>query len=53
LGERINRARRLLANQRLSLADVAFSVGFATQSHFTVAFRKAVGVTPRHYRAAL
>lgn len=53
LGERINRARRLLANQRLSLADVAFSVGFATQSHFTAAFRKAVGVTPRDYRAAL
>ncbi len=51
LRERINRARRLLATQGcLSIADIAFTVGFATQSHFTAAFKRSVGVTPRHYR---
>lgn len=53
LRERIEQAKRLLATQSMSIADIAFSVGFSTQSHFTAAFRKVVGVTPRHYRAEL
>jgi AraC family transcriptional regulator len=53
LRERINYAKRLLATQPVSIADVALTVGFSTQSHFTAAFRRAVGVTPRRFRVGL
>lgn len=52
LRQRILAAKRLLAAQQLPIADVALSVGFASQSHFTTAFNKVVGVTPRRYRAS-
>ena len=47
---RIDRARRLLCDPRLSIADVAFSCGFATQPHLTAVFRKLFGATPKAYR---
>jgi AraC family transcriptional regulator len=47
---RIDRARRLLRDPRLSIADVAFDCGFATQAHLTAVFRKLVGATPKAYR---
>jgi AraC family transcriptional regulator len=53
LKERIKEARALLALRHLSIADVALAVGFSSQSHFTLAFKNAVGVTPRHYRASV
>jgi len=51
--QRIDEARRLLANPTLPIAEVALAVGFATQSHFTVTFKRVVGVTPRRYRETL
>jgi AraC family transcriptional regulator len=47
---RIQRAKTLLRNQRLSIADVGASVGLPNQSHFTELFRRHVGTTPRAYR---
>lgn len=47
---RLNRAKTLLRGE-LALADVAASVGFADQAHFTRQFKKAFGVTPGKYRA--
>jgi AraC family transcriptional regulator len=47
---RIDRAKRLLHDPRLSIADIAFDCGFATQAHLTAAFRKLVGSTPKVYR---
>ncbi len=52
LHERIAHAKRLLATQRLPIADVALAVGFAGQSHFTTVFHRMVGVTPRQFRLA-
>jgi AraC family transcriptional regulator len=49
IGQRIGEARRLLAARRLSVAEVALAVGFANQSHFAEAFRKATGTTPGRY----
>ena len=51
LAERIERAKRLLRNPKLTALDVALLVGFADASHFTKVFRRAVGTTPRRYRA--
>jgi AraC family transcriptional regulator len=48
---RIDHAKLLLASKTLSIADVAFAVGFANPSHFARTFAAATGVTPSAYRA--
>lgn len=47
---RIERAQKLLESGSLPLSLVANAVGFFDQSHFTVQFRRAVGMTPARYR---
>ncbi len=47
---RIARARSLIGDTSLPLADIAAATGFATQSHLTTAFRRATGFTPAAYR---
>jgi len=47
---RVDHAKRLLAAD-IPVKSVAHAVGFATASHFSVAFRRATGDTPRDYRA--
>ncbi|MFY0992000.1 helix-turn-helix domain-containing protein [Halomonas sp. C05BenzN] len=53
LRRRIDEARRLLTNPRVSVTDVCFSVGFRDLSYFTRTFQKHVGRTPTAYRQAL
>jgi len=47
---RLERAKALLRDTPLSIAQVAFDVGFSSQSHLTTAFRKEVGATPKQYQ---
>jgi len=47
---RIQHARALLSNPEASIVDVALSVGFQTQAHFTTVFKRIVGFTPRRWR---
>jgi AraC-like DNA-binding protein len=49
---RLERAKQLLAEERLSIAGVAQRVGYASQSHFCYLFKRQFGVTPRTYRAS-
>jgi len=46
---RLRRAEQLLAGE-LSLSEIALAVGFASQSHFTEAFRRRTGRTPAQAR---
>ncbi len=48
---RLERARDLLAGSSLSVLEVALAVGYGSHSHFTTAFKKATGLTPREYRS--
>ena len=48
----VERAKDLLREGRLSLAQVAAAVGFADQSHLTRHFKRLVGVTPRQFLGA-
>jgi AraC family transcriptional regulator len=48
--QRMDQAKNLLGNSDLSLVEVAASVGYQTQAHFTGVFHKHVGVTPRTFR---
>jgi AraC family transcriptional regulator len=47
---RVRAAVRALADAGRPLADVAFTTGFADQSHLTRVMRSATGLTPRRYR---
>ena len=50
LRRRIERAQEMLIKTRLPLAEVALSVGFQTQSHFTAVFKRFVGRPPHAWR---
>lgn len=52
LRRRIERAQEMLVDRRASLVDVALSVGFQTQSHFTSVFKRFVGQPPGLWRQA-
>ncbi|WP_066650873.1 helix-turn-helix domain-containing protein [Sphingomonas sp. CCH10-B3] len=47
---RLDRARTMLVGGDLGLAELALACGFASQSHFTAAFTKAIGTPPGRYR---
>ncbi len=47
---RTEEAKRLLRSRNLHIAEIAQRVGFEDQSHFTAAFRKMTGTTPRRWR---
>jgi AraC family transcriptional regulator len=50
LKQRVQRAKELLGNPALPLAEVAVSCGFADQSHFTRVFAAMTGVGPGAWR---
>jgi transcriptional regulator GlxA family with amidase domain len=50
LNARVKHAQTLLLNGTLPLAEIAVRLGFADQSHFTKAFRRATGTTPGEWR---
>jgi len=53
LNRRIERARRLLGDADMSIAEVAYCCGFSSQAHLTLAFRKVCGLTPGECRREL
>ncbi|HET9645582.1 MAG TPA: helix-turn-helix domain-containing protein [Burkholderiaceae bacterium] len=48
--QRVARAKALLRDSDLPLAEIARRVGFRTQGHFTGVFHRYAGLTPRVYR---
>jgi AraC family transcriptional regulator len=50
LRRRIERSQELLSTSCLTLVEVALSVGFQTQAHFTTVFKRFVGETPHQWR---
>jgi len=50
LRKRIARAQQMLAATSDTLVDIALSVGFQTQAHFTTVFKKFAGNTPYQFR---
>lgn len=47
---RISRARELLSDRTLSVAEVGMTVGYQTSSSFAQAFRSVMGEPPSAYR---
>jgi AraC family transcriptional regulator len=52
LRRRIERAQEKLAKTDMSLVDVAQTVGFHTQAHFSSVFKRVVGQPPQAWRVA-
>ena len=50
---RLDRATRLLDAPGARVIDVALEVGYSDPAHFTRAFRRWTGVTPRQFRGRL
>lgn len=48
---RVNRAKTLLKETRLSMTEIAAQVGYAYDTSFAAAFRSKVGMSPRKFRA--
>ncbi|WP_310786147.1 AraC family transcriptional regulator [Mycobacterium sp. Z3061] len=46
---RLNRARELILDRHVGVADVAHQVGYTSASHFIKEFRTRFGATPREY----
>lgn len=53
LDRRIAKARGLLVETDLPVSDIAMMCGFATPSHLSKAFKRAIGLTPTAYRRSL
>lgn len=50
LDRRFERAKFLLKNTARTITEVSAMAGFTTPGHFSTAFRRRVGVSPRAYR---
>ncbi len=48
---RIDHSRQLLKQSNLTIAEIAFTVGYTDTSHFGSLFRQDTGVTPSEYRS--
>lgn len=48
---RVNKARKLLADPKRTVTDIAFAVGFSSSQYFCNVFRKYTGSTPTNFRA--
>ena len=53
IGRRVHRAKELLLHSDQSIADIAYAVGFSSQSQLTTHFRKLTGKTPAQFRRNL
>ncbi|MBW4605623.1 MAG: AraC family transcriptional regulator [Calothrix sp. FI2-JRJ7] len=50
IAQRIERAKFLLKNSKLSVTEIAFSCGFNSHSHLGKYFRQLTGMAPNNYR---
>jgi AraC family transcriptional regulator len=48
--QRVERAKQLLKQQKMTITAIALECGFANQSHFAKYFRQYTGVSPNQFR---
>jgi AraC-like DNA-binding protein len=52
LRRRVQLAEELLRHSTLTIVEIALTVGFQTQAHFTTVFKRFAGNTPCQWRHA-
>jgi AraC family transcriptional regulator len=45
----VERAKKMLSNTNLAIADITLQVGFSSQSHLTQQFKRITGMTPKQF----
>lgn len=50
---RLKKAKYLLANEQMSIAEIAHQTGFRTSAYFSTVFKSALDCTPSEYRETL
>jgi AraC-like DNA-binding protein len=45
----MEQAARLIGKGNVNITQVAYAVGFSNQTHFSTAFKKHYGMTPKEY----
>lgn len=50
---KILEAKRMLANRKINIQEVVYSIGFDQPTYFTKYFKKATGMTPKEFQASL
>lgn len=50
IGERVHKAKTLLAGSDASLVEIALLCGFSSQAHFGTLFKRETGMTPVQFR---
>ncbi len=53
LKRKVAHSQQLLLDPHLSIADVAATMGFSTQAHYSVVFKRMVGETPARWRESV
>lgn len=48
--QRVNKAKKLIEENKKTFEFISFDCGFSSQSHFSTTFKKYVGVTPNEYK---
>jgi AraC-like DNA-binding protein len=46
---RLEQAARLIKEKKINISQVAYSVGFNNQTHFSTVFKRHFGMTPKGY----
>jgi AraC-like DNA-binding protein len=49
--QRMEKAKKLLCSGQFLITEVAMMVGYSSSSHFTAAFKRQFGITPRECAA--
>lgn len=49
MSQKINQAKRLFIYSNMTSSEIAFRLGFSSQSHFGQMFKKHTGLTPRQF----
>lgn len=47
---RMQKAKHLLQNENLSISEISFKIGFASQAYFSTVFKSKFNMTPSEYR---
>ena len=47
---RMQRAQQLIARSKMTVSEIAYSIGFTDPKYFTKCFKKVTGMTPSEYR---
>jgi len=53
LHQRVERAKAMLSSLEMPLVEVALSVGFRAQAHFSTVFKRLTGETPGRWRRSV